>query len=61
MDMNTTFLNGVIKEKVYVEQSLGVETHDRHNHVCKLKKALYKLRRHPWDSTHSYMRRLKIT
>ena len=28
-------------------------------HVCKLKKALYELRRNPWDIT--YMRRLKIT
>ena len=34
-------------------------THDRHNHVCKWNKALYELRRHPWDNT--YMRRLKIT
>ena len=29
--------------------------------MCKLKKALYELRRNPWDSTYSYMRRLKIT
>ena len=29
--------------------------------VCKLKKALYELRRHAWDSTYSYMRSLKIT
>ena len=42
-----TFLNDVIKEEVYVEQPLGVETHDRQTHVCKLKKALYELRRHP--------------
>ena len=35
-------------------QTLGVETH-----VCKLKKALYELIRHPWDNT--YMRSLKIT
>ena len=35
---------------------LGVETHDRKNHVCKLKKALYEFKRNPWDNT--YMRRL---
>ena len=42
-----------------VEQPLGVETHERKTHVYKLKKALYELRRHPWDNT--YMRSLNIT
>ena len=37
---------------------VGVEAHDRKTHVCKLKRTLYKLRRHPWDNT--YMRSLKI-
>ena len=41
MDFKTTFLNGVVKEEVYVEQPLGFETHERKTHVCKLKKALY--------------------
>ena len=60
-DIKITFLNDVVKEEVYVEHPLGVETHDRKNHVCKLKKALYKLKRNPWDFTYSYMRSLKIT
>ena len=60
MDIKTTFLNGVVKEEVYVEQALGVETHDRQTHVCKLKKALYELERHPRDRTYSYIRSLKI-
>ena len=51
-DIKTTFLNGVVKEEVYVEQPLGVETHDIQTHVYKLKKALY--------NTYSYMRNLKI-
>ena len=51
-DIKTTFLNGVIKEEVYVEKPLGVETHDMKTHVCKLKTTLY--------STYSYMRNLKI-
>ena len=59
--IKTTFLNGVIEEEVYVEQSLGVETHDKKTHVCKLKKALYGIRRHPWDSTHNDMSSLNIT
>ena len=29
-------------------QPLEVKEHDRNIHVCKLKKALYELRRHPW-------------
>jgi hypothetical protein len=41
MDIKTTFLNGEIKEEVYVDQPLGFETHDRETHVCRLKKALY--------------------
>jgi hypothetical protein len=41
MDIKTTFLNGEIKEEVYVEQPLGFETHDRETHVCRLKKDLY--------------------
>ena len=40
MDVKTAFLNGVVEEKVYVEQPLGFETHDRESHVCILKKAL---------------------
>ena len=60
-DIKTTFLNGVVEEEVYVEQPLGVETHDRQTHVCELKKALYELRRNPWDRTYSYIRILNIT
>ena len=29
--------------------------------MCKLKKALYELKRYPWDSTYSYIRIAKIT
>ena len=47
MDVKTAFLNGVVKEEVYVEQPLGFETHDRKIHVCKLKKDLYGLKQAP--------------
>ena len=36
-----------VTNQVYVEKPLGVETHEKQTHVCKLKKALYELRRHP--------------
>ena len=44
MDINTTFLNGVIEVEVYIEQPQGFETQDRKTHVCRLKKALYGLK-----------------
>ena len=47
MDVKTAFLNGVVKEEVYVEQPLGFETDDRESHVCRLKKALYGLKQEP--------------
>ena len=33
MDVKTTFLNGVVKEKVYMEKPLGFEEHDRKTRV----------------------------
>jgi hypothetical protein len=47
MDIKTTFLNGVIEEKVYIEQPQGFEVEDRKTHVCKLKKVLYGLKQAP--------------
>ena len=47
MDVKTAFLNGVVEDKVYVEQTLGFKTHDRKTHVCKLKKQLYGLKQAP--------------
>ena len=51
MDVKTTFLNGVIEEEVYIEHPPIFETHDKETHVCRLKKALYGLKRSPraWD------------
>ena len=47
MDVKTTFLNGVIKEEVYIKQPQGFEVEDKVTHVCKLKKALYGLKQAP--------------
>jgi hypothetical protein len=44
MDVKPTFLNGVIEEEVYIEQPQGFEVEDMKTHVCKLKKALYRLK-----------------
>ena len=47
MDEETVFLYGMVKNKVYMEQSLGFETHDRQSHVYRLRKALYGLKQVP--------------
>ena len=59
IDYEETF--APVTSQVYIVQPLGDETHDRRTHVCKLKKALYELRRHRWDRTYNYIRSLKIT
>jgi hypothetical protein len=47
MDMKSAFLNGPIKEELYVEQPPGFEDSDYPNHVHKLSKALYGLKQAP--------------
>ncbi|GKC83871.1 retrovirus-related pol polyprotein from transposon TNT 1-94, partial [Tanacetum coccineum] len=39
----TVFLNGILREEVYIYQPDGFEDQDNPNHVYKLKKALYVL------------------
>jgi hypothetical protein len=41
MDVKSAFLNGPIKEEVYVEQPPGFEDSEYSTHVYKLSKALY--------------------
>jgi hypothetical protein len=47
MDMKSAFLNGPIKEEVYVEQPPGFEDDRYPDHVYKLSKALYGLKQAP--------------
>jgi len=47
MDVKTAFLNGYIKEEVYVSQPPGFENSEMPNHVYKLHKALYGLKQAP--------------
>ncbi|GJU75331.1 retrovirus-related pol polyprotein from transposon TNT 1-94 [Tanacetum coccineum] len=44
MDVKTEFLNGILREEVYVSQPDGFVDQDNPNHVYKLKKALYRLK-----------------
>jgi len=47
MDMKSAFLNGYIKEEVFVEQPPSFQDFAFPNHVYKLKKALYGLKQAP--------------
>nr|GEU57688.1 retrotransposon protein, putative, unclassified [Tanacetum cinerariifolium] len=47
MDVKTVFLNGELKEKVYVSQPKGFVHQDNPSHVYKLKKAFYGLKQAP--------------
>ncbi|GKB10457.1 retrovirus-related pol polyprotein from transposon TNT 1-94 [Tanacetum coccineum] len=47
MDVKTAFLNGELKEEVYISQLEGFVDEDNPSHVYKLKKALYGLKKAP--------------
>ncbi|GKB55715.1 retrovirus-related pol polyprotein from transposon TNT 1-94 [Tanacetum coccineum] len=47
MDVKMLFLNGILREEVYVSQPDGFVDLDNPNHVYKLKKALYGLKQAP--------------
>ena len=64
MDVNTTFLNGMIEEVVYIKQPQGFEFEDRVTHVCKLKKDLYGLKKSPrawYGKIYSFLTSLVFT
>ncbi|GKD54865.1 retrovirus-related pol polyprotein from transposon TNT 1-94, partial [Tanacetum coccineum] len=47
MDVKTAFLNGKLKEEVYISQPEGFVDQDNLSHVYKLKKTLYGLKQAP--------------
>ncbi|GJS71794.1 retrovirus-related pol polyprotein from transposon TNT 1-94 [Tanacetum coccineum] len=46
IDVKSAFLNGKLKEEVYVKQPLGFESSESPDYVCKLNKAFYGLKQH---------------
>jgi Reverse transcriptase (RNA-dependent DNA polymerase) len=52
MDVKSTFLNGMLEEKVYLEQPLGYMKLGKEHKDLRLKKALYRLKQVPsaWNT-----------
>ena len=53
MDVTAAFLNGNLKEEVYMKQPKGFIEKGKENLVCKLKKSIYGLKQSPrcWNSS----------
>jgi hypothetical protein len=49
MDVKTNFIIGEIEEEFYIEKPEGFIVHNEKSHVCRLKKALYGLKKAPLD------------
>ncbi|GKD14265.1 retrovirus-related pol polyprotein from transposon TNT 1-94, partial [Tanacetum coccineum] len=47
IDVKTAFMNGILRDEVYVSQPDGFMDQDNPNHVYKLKKNLYGLKQAP--------------
>jgi hypothetical protein len=60
MDVKSAFLNGPIKDEVYVEQPPGFEDSEYPSHVYKLSNALYGLKQAP-RAWYEYLRDFIIT
>ena len=45
MDVKSAFLNGLLKEEVYVEQQPGYEVSSEEHKLYRLKRSLYELKK----------------
>ena len=58
MDVNSTFLNGILEEEVYIEQLEGFVDKKNKNMICRLHIALYGLKQAPrawYERLHTYL------
>ena len=47
IDVNNAFLNGILDEEVYMAHAEGFVNSQKPQHICKLKKAIYRLKQAP--------------
>lgn len=47
MDVKSAFLNVYLEEEVYIDKPKGFQLHEDEKLVCRLKKALYGLKKAP--------------
>jgi hypothetical protein len=63
VDVNTTFLNGIIEEEVHIEQPRGFEVSREESHVCfvanTLSQFMVEPRQEPWVATKHVLRYLR--
>ena len=58
MDVKFAFLNGILEEKVYIEQLEGFVDINNKNMLCRLHKALYGFKKAPrawYERLHNYL------
>lgn len=58
IDINNAFLNGKLKETMFIQQPKGFQDKSRPSHVCQLDKALYGLKQAPkawYDTLKSFL------
>nr|GEW68897.1 retrovirus-related Pol polyprotein from transposon TNT 1-94 [Tanacetum cinerariifolium] len=64
MDVKSAFLNGKLKEEVYVKQPPGFESSEFPNYVCKLDNAFYGLKQAPrtwYETLYTFLIQNKFT
>ena len=58
MDVQSTFLNGILEEEIYIEKPEGFVDDNNKDIICKLHKALYGLKQVPrawYERLHKYL------
>ena len=64
VDVTTAFLNGILKDEVYMQQPKGFECPGKEEFVCKLNKSIYGLKQLPccWNSTlDAFLKEMQFT
>lgn len=47
MEVKTNFLHGALEEDIYIKQPNGFNVKGKEDHMCRLRKSLYELKKAP--------------